>query len=497
MKAVRIIEALLAAALCIACDDGNHAGVLSETESGQGIAGIILTSAGTPAAKTNVYAVAPNFISARDSFLDSTISDDAGAYSLKIRKGEYVLLFEDENSGDLARSNTFVSVLSDSATASVPTMALSEAAKISLDISALGLSEGDTVCVEGTLFCKQIFADDIKRGLTKLQNVPEAAYENLARIHDKNLENISIDWNVQGGSAYVTSLSVARNSGILSRTLPDSLQDIFTTAIDSVPFPIWLSSSSEQPILFDEQGFLLPAKKAYSAGDSSLYWAVFPMLDFGTSTSQKIFRFDSEATAEFQNPFRYALHWDSLSAEGLWAGAKSFGGVMPDSIEGVSVFSGENVAVSLWLKLEKGAFGNDSNVSIFSALKDSVGFSIQQTKFNSYQSIGVKLFVDSDSTVISDTTIYGSAKILDGAWHQIAMLIRGQHVSVMLDGKVLQDTDFNLAKGFGDLDAFVIGDSRLSGTIDEFKLYDGSQDTTFLRAAYELERPYVSWQVKN
>lgn len=493
MKIIRIrIAALFAALQLIACGDENHAGVLSETESGQGFAGIILTSAGTPAARTNVYAVAPNFIAARDTFLDAATSDDAGAYNLKIREGEYVLLFEDKNSGELARSNVFVSRVSDSETVSIPAVTLSDGAKLSLDVAALDLNEGDTVCVEGTLFCERISADDVANGFTALRAVPEAAYETLKKITGENLETVSVGWNVQAGASYVTGLSLAQSSETLSRTLPDSLQGKFPTAIDSVPFPVWLSASETQPLLFDENGSVLPAKKVYAAGDSALYWAAFPKLDFSASTSQKILRFESENPAVF-DLFRYAAHWDSLNAEGVWAGAKAFPNTRPDSITDFEVFSDGNLALSFWVNLEKGAFGNDSNVALFTAMKDSLGVSIQQTKFNSYQSVGVKLFVDSDSVVISDTTIYGSAKILDGAWHQLALLIRGQHISIMLDGKVLQDTDFDLAKGFGRLDAFVIGDNRLTGRIDEFKIYGGSKDTTFMRAAYELEKPGAGW----
>ena len=59
----------------------------------------------------------------------------------------------------------------------------------------------------------------------------------------------------------------------------------------------------------------------------------------------------------------------------------------------------------------------------------------------------------------------------------------------MLDGKVIHNTDFNLAKGFGKLENFVIGDSRLNGIVDELKIYDGTQDTLWMRSVYEMERP--------
>ena len=79
-------------------------------------------------------------------------------------------------------------------------------------------------------------------------------------------------------------------------------------------------------------------------------------------------------------------------------------------------------------------------------------------------------------------------KILDDAWHQIAVLLNGKHIAVMLDGEVIRDTDFKRENGFGNLTNFIIGDSRLKGTIDIFRLYDGEQDSLWMRTLYKMEK---------
>ena len=60
--------------------------------------------------------------------------------------------------------------------------------------------------------------------------------------------------------------------------------------------------------------------------------------------------------------------------------------------------------------------------------------------------------------------------------------------TILKDGKVIRNTDFELSKGFGNVENFILGDSRLEGILDEFKILDGTQDSNSLRLIYELER---------
>ncbi len=475
-----------------ACSETEHAGVLSETESGKTVAGIVLSQKGTPAAKTFVYAIHAHHIAIEDSILAFTVSDEDGFYRLHVENGDYILLYENEDLRQMARTSFSTEQEKNSNdTIFSKAVTLSDVAKISFDISSLSLKALDTICVEGTLLCVPISAADTESGISPLNDLPESQYESISIFRNGKKETLPVNWNFKNGKAYMANANAAIASKfVLNRTLPESLQYKIPLEIDSIPFPIWLPGGEESPLLFDRQGFAMPIQKVHSNADSSLYFALFPRLDFSKSTSQTIYQMPIDKGVPFQGAVRFALHWDSLNTNGIWAQAKKFSaGDFPDTVSGIPLFSKGNTALSFWLKLEKDAFGNNTDIAIFTAMRDSVGFSIRQTPLNQHQSIGIKLFVDADSTVISDTTIYGSAKILDGKWHQMAMLIRGQHISVLLDGNVLHDTDFELSNGFGDLDTFILGDSRLNGILDEFKLYDGSQDTLFLKAVYELERP--------
>ena len=71
--------------------------------------------------------------------------------------------------------------------------------------------------------------------------------------------------------------------------------------------------------------------------------------------------------------------------------------------------------------------------------------------------------------------IYGSAMILDKAWHQYALLISGDHISILLDGKVIHDTDFKrqrLQPG----EPVLGGSPAVTGTVDELMFYNGAVD---------------------
>ena len=78
--------------------------------------------------------------------------------------------------------------------------------------------------------------------------------------------------------------------------------------------------------------------------------------------------------------------------------------------------------------------------------------------------------------------------IADGNWHHYAVSINGHHITILKDGKVIRNTDFELSKGFGNVQSFTLGDSRLEGILDEFKILGGAQDSNSLRLIYELER---------
>ena len=486
------------ALILAACSSSDHAGVISTTESGKTLAGTVVTYSGEGVAHTSVYVVANDYTAHADSILYSTVTDENGNYQIllsNLADGEYTVLFESAESNLVSKEE--LEIESDSNAVENDTLTLntelSTAAEIAVDIGVYNLSTGNTVCLNGTLSCTVITDTDISNGVAVLTAIPAYDYSTITVYSSQIYSIYYIDMEIDEGEAYTVAGEATKAQMILSRTLPDSLQSKIQTSVDSVAFPIWISNEIDSPLLMDDNGFVVPTEKAYSTADSTLYWGVFPTVDLSASTSQKLYVFDSEIQPTFSSQVRYSMHWDSLSAEGVWAGAKAYAaGDKPDTVKAFPVIVDGKFAVSFWTKIEKSAFEGDSSIAIFTAMQDSLGIVIRQN--GSSKNLGVELFVDSDTLVISDTTVYGSSKIADGNWHHYAVSINGDHITILKDGKVIRNTDFKLAGGFGNVENFILGDSRLEGTLDEFKILGGTQDSNSLRLIYELERAdQIQW----
>jgi hypothetical protein len=321
-----------------------------------------------------------------------------------------------------------------------------------------------------------------------------------------DFENMGIHWNVLPGKTFFASQSSFRSSLFrLTRTLPDTLQKLISSA-DSIPFPLWLSNNVKSPLLMDDSGRVLPLESITATDDSTLYWAMAPRINFKPSTTTTYIVFDSaQITMDIPaSPLRYALHMDSSDetqqyTAGVWGNALNM--ISTSSPYVMTDFEAfvDSSAMSLafWVKLSSSAFGEDSNVVLISAMEDSVGFVIRQNNHENNKSIGVELAVKTDAGIVKDTSIYGPRMLLDDMWHHYAVIIKDKHISILLDGKVIHDTDFKLGRGFRrSVSPTIGGDPMIKGQFDEIMFFTGTQDTTWMKLLYELQRPdQVEWNI--
>lgn len=90
---------------------------------------------------------------------------------------------------------------------------------------------------------------------------------------------------------------------------------------------------------------------------------------------------------------------------------------------------------------------------------------------------------------VSDTIVYGAAKILDDTWHHYTLAINKAHLSIIADGELIRNTDIKINGGFYSPSEFSIGsDPQFNGTLDEMFIFNGSQDTSWLKMLYEIQR---------
>jgi len=496
----------------VGCNDNNHAGVITETESGKTVAGLVQNSEGTAITNATVSLMDTNFIASRSGIKLVSTTDAQGHFSLdSVPAGIYAILIQDSTAELAAYLRAEVTGNDSLDTQNIGTTTLISTAHIAIDIASFNLNENDTICLLGTLTCKVVDVIAKARHILTLNQVPTTSFSSIAvlkspRASEDSLafESISVHWNVLAGKSYFATTSVFRPALFhLTRTLPDTLQTYIAGA-DSIPFPLWLSNSVNTPLLMDDSGRVLPLEAVTISGDSTLYWALAPQIDFSASTTTSYLVFDSTQTSIVipASPLRYALHMESSDGiqqytTGVWGNALNMTTTAsPYVMTDFEAFVDSSaMSLAFWVKLSSTAFGEDSNVVLISAMEDGVGFVIKQVVNNKYTSIGVEISVKSDSGIVVDTTIRGAAVLLDDTWHHYAVIIKNKHISILLDGSVLQDTDFKLGNGFkSSVSPTIGGDPMIKGLFDEVMFFTGTQDTTWMQLLYQLQRPnQVEW----
>ncbi len=495
----------------VGCDDNSHAGVITETESGKTVAGLVQNSEGTAITHATVSLMDTNFIASRSGIKFVSTTDAQGHFSLdSVPAGIYAILIQDSTAKLAAYWHAEVTGDDSLDIQNIGTATLISTAHIAIDIASLNLNENDTLCLLGTLTCKVVDTIAKARHILTLNQIPATSFSSLAVLSANHtpadsldFDILSVHWNVLAGKSYFATASVFRPALFhLTRTLPDTLQTYIAGA-DSIPFPLWLSNNVNMPLLMDDSGRTLPLEAVTISGDSTLYWAMAPEIDFSASTTTAYTVFDSAQTsiAIPASPLRDALHMESSDvtqqyAAGVWGNALNMTTTAsPYVMTDFEAFVDSSaMSLAFWVNLSTDAFGSDSNVVLISAMEDGVGFEINQISNNNYRAIGVILAVQTDTGVVIDST-YGPSLLLDDTWHHYAVIINNNRICVLLDGKVIHHkTTFTEGKFKTSRSPTIGGDPMIKGLFDEVMFFTGTQDTTWMQLLYQLQRPdQVEW----
>ena len=80
------------ASIFSACSDENHAGVLTETESGTTIASVVMDGNGSPVVSAKVSLLSANHVAARMAPIKTATTDEDGKYTIdSVAAGDYAL----------------------------------------------------------------------------------------------------------------------------------------------------------------------------------------------------------------------------------------------------------------------------------------------------------------------------------------------------------------------------------------------------------------------
>ena len=155
--------------------------------------------------------------------------------------GEYTVLFKSAKSELVAKEELEIESSAKNTDTLTLNAELQKASEIAVSLADYALSIGDTLCLNGTLVCKAITAEDAQNGVVVLTSVPEAEYTSLSSFGNSE-STITVNLAIGEGSAYaLSSVGASKAQKILSRTLPDSLQSKIQVYVDSATFPIWIS----------------------------------------------------------------------------------------------------------------------------------------------------------------------------------------------------------------------------------------------------------------
>ena len=131
------------ASIFSACSDENHAGVLTETESGTTIASVVIDGSGSPVASAKVNLISATHIAARMAPIKTATTDEDGKYTIdSVAAGDYALQISNtEHTQSAYQTITVEDSKTDLQTLNVPEAKLEENASLELDLGTYDLDE--------------------------------------------------------------------------------------------------------------------------------------------------------------------------------------------------------------------------------------------------------------------------------------------------------------------------------------------------------------------
>ena len=450
--------------------ESNHAGVLTETESGHTVAFAIEkwedSFTTTPFAKKSgtvqfaltkiVDGKTELFDSATVKFGDFAVFEDVhGAYSVVATaagvNGEKDTLYGVE----VLKRNDIDTVIV--GVRKPATLQISTDYKIWENSDSVGVfAKGDTLCITGTLACKQITKEDIKQGFVTLENIPlfdngDAAKQiEISNGADFRAVGINLDLNADDTLFIDNILSIKRLYDI-ELTLPKS--DLFDSlgeySLDSliVPLHFWYNSKSyirsasyyTDKFIDAQKNILLgPRYSRVFAEDSFYAWYVIPKMDSTTILTA----FDGD------------VNWNN--APSSYNRIREFNSepVTDSLLTTRDVFTDNySFALSFWFKLDS----LEKDGRLFYSGNDSLGFEIRRSEKDS-TALCVKIYNGID-TASTDSMEYGKANVIDGMRHHYSLVIHKKHLTIAIDGEIVRDTDIKLSTEFFELEDIYTGNA--------------------------------------
>ena len=353
-------------------------------------------------------------------------------------------------------------------------------------------AKGDTLCITGTLACKQVTKEDIKQGYATLGNIPLFNNGDVAKqIEISNGEDfraVGVTLNLNAGDTlFVDNVLSIKHLYDIELTLPKS--DLFDSlgeySLDSliVPIHFWYNSKSyirsasyyTDKFIDAQKNILLgPRYSRMFAEDSFYAWYVIPKMDSITMLTA----------------FEGDINWDNVPSS--YDRIREFVSepVTDSLLTTRKVFTDSSFALSFWFELDN----LEKDGRLFYSGTDSLGFEIRRCEKDS-TALCARIYNGID-TVSTDSIEYGKASVIDGKRHHYSFVIHKKHLTIAIDGETVRDTDLKLSTEFFKLEEIYTGSAPAQDVMlysfGDFIKYKSDKNWTRLKAwlyaFYEMQK---------
>ena len=454
--------AAITATLFSACADENHAGVLTETESGTTIASLVMDGNGNPVVSARVSLLSTNHVAARMAPIKTATTDKDGKYTIdSIAAGDYALQISNtEHTQSAYQTLTVEDNKAEVQTLNVPEAKLAENASLELKLSAYELDLGDTLCITGTLNCIAVQDKDVKAGTVTLDEIPPMEFTKITLIKTSDEDTDSITQDILWEFAPGKKLEVSEIQIPVIVT-----QDAMTTAkywidkteLDSMIVPVSFKTSIKNPVLLDDNGDTLALYKVENDPTNSKYLTVIPAIDVGTYT----FTVAPSETAIQPVQIYKAFSETTPGMNIIWNDSwKAFGSIL---------------GISFWVTKDSLSSASDSIYVDTRQEESDVAFSIKAGREPDLLCAEIyKRTSGGEDDSVNHYTLKDSScqKVLDGERHHYSRFIQSHHVVIAVDGRVTDTKDFS--DQFQSIPPITLGNHKL----DDFVIYSLGEDVT-------------------
>ena len=443
--------AAFASSFFTSCSDENHAGVLTETESGTTIASIVRDENGNPVTSAKVSLISTTHIAARMAPIKTTTTDNEGKFTLdSISAGEYALQISNtEHTQSAYQTLTVEENKSGIQTLSVPEAILEKNASLELGLSTYELISGDTLCITGTLNCIGVGDTDVDAGIVTINEIPPMEFTKITLIRGAGRDTSTRDvkWDFVPGEkleiipGYVTVK-------VTQEAMSEASKLGSAKTLDSMIVPVSVTTDHKNPVLITEKGDTLPLYKVENDQSNSKYLTVIPSIDVGTYKFKVASSDAISPSMQIQKAYAETTPGMTIVNNQSW---KAFGSIL---------------GISFWVTKDNLTSASDS-IYVNTRQKESdVAFSI---KAGHKSDELCAEFYKRDSTGSKDTISYYTRKdtschkVLDGERHHFSIFIQNHHVVIVIDGRLADNKDFS--DQFQSIPPITIGNHKLEDLV--------------------------------